>query len=492
MEPFITLNNITIRLKDKFLFEGTSWVMSKGEHWLIIGPNGSGKTTFVKAIAGLLPLKNGEIILNFLEREKYPYPALHREKLTYLSFEVHKDIFEKDSLERDYQEFAGKKIKGITVKDYLKVTRVKSLESRENEWEDVFNIKDLLDREIITLSTGELRKVLIVKALQKNPKLIILDEPFDGLDKSSRQQLMDIIEQLENKIHVLLITHKINEIPKNITHIMVIKNGKIDSFGKKEQMKSIQSYMYTRHSGERSETEIKQKKGFWKDRNDAILEMKNVNVQIDGKDILKNINWQIREGENWVILGPNGAGKSTFVKLILGDHSQAFSNDIKVFGKKLGVGISVWDIKQYIGLVSNELLFKFPKNISSIQVILSGFFDSTGLYQKPSRNQIKKANNWVIKLELKDLINENFNELSSGQKKIILIVRSLVKNPKLLILDEPCHGLDIKNRQRVLQIIEKISKLKTNILYITHNEDEIVPTITHRLFLENGEIVGLV
>jgi molybdate transport system ATP-binding protein len=208
--------------------------------------------------------------------------------------------------------------------------------------------------------------------------------------------------------------------------------------------------------------------------------------------ILKNINWEINNGENWAVLGPNGAGKSTLVKLILGDHPQAFANDIKVFGKKIGANNSIWDLKKKIGLISNDLLYKHNKLITVMEVLYSSFFDSIGLYQKPNLNQINETKSWIQKFNLEDLADKRFDELSFGQKKIILIARALIKSPKLLILDEPLHGLDQINRQRVLNLINLTAKSDTNITYITHNEEELIPAINRKLYLKRGEVAALV
>src|SRR3989344_1413930 len=223
MKPFLTLDNITIRLKDKFLFENANWVMKEGENWLIIGANGAGKTTLAKAIAGELPLKTGEIILNFLGSIENPYPSIHKDKIAYLSFESHQKLVEQDNFKKDLQEFSGKKIRGIKVKNYLSFWGTKILQNH-------FNIDNLVDQEISTLSTGEARKVQIIHELQKNPKLLILDEPFEGLDQNSKKDLTKIIENL-NGTQLILITHRVSDIPRNISHIMVIKNGQIKVTG---------------------------------------------------------------------------------------------------------------------------------------------------------------------------------------------------------------------------------------------------------------------
>ncbi len=488
-KPFITLDQITIRLREKKIFENTSFTIHQGEHLVVIGPNGSGKTSLVKAIAGLLPLSNGEIILNFLKNEKYPYPSLHKDKISYISFESHQNMLKQDELKKDLQEFSGKKNRGILVKEFLG----KSYKSPRKK---TFDISKLLKREFSSLSSGEQRKVFLIKALLKKPQLLILDEPFDGLDRDSKKNFLSILEALDKKLHLILVTHNIDEIPSIITHIMQVKNGKIEYFGAKETISDFSKHLFTSYP--LKDRKIKSVSASdlplsFNDRNKhTILWMKNINVVIKGKKVLKNISWEVKSGQNWAILGPNGAGKSTLLKLITGESLQSYSNDIEVFGKQFGVNTSVWEIKKRIGVVSTDLLFKHSRQITGLDAIYSGFFDSIGLYQKPNKYQIKKSLEWVKKLQINDLADKQLDEMSFGQRKIILISRAVVKSPKLLILDEPLHGLDRQYRERVLNMLEEITKLGTNIIYTTHNEEELIPSITRRIYLQNGEITALV
>lgn len=197
----------------------------------------------------------------------------------------------------------------------------------------------------------------------------------------------------------------------------------------------------------------------------------------------------MKDGENWAILGPNGAGKSTLMHLINGDHQQRYANNITIFGKKKDAGISVWDIKKRIGIVSTDLMLRYQKHIQAFDVVLSGFFDSIGLYKKATKRQRDRALEWIKKLGLEGIAKRNYHELSFGQKRLILIARSVVKSPKILILDEPCHGLDIYNRKHILEMVDQIGKTNTNLLLITHNKDEIVSSINHILELDKGRIV---
>ncbi len=200
--------------------------------------------------------------------------------------------------------------------------------------------------------------------------------------------------------------------------------------------------------------------------------------------VLDRLNWTFRDSEHWAVLGPNGSGKSTLVKLITGDHPQAYANHIRLFGRARGSGESIWDIKQRIGLISSELQIRYRKGITVIAVIRSGFFDSIGLYRRCSAQQEKMADRWLSIISLDAKRTHPFDQLSYGERRLVLLARAMVKTPELLVMDEPCQGLDPENRSQILAIVEQICGLAaTNLLYITHRPEEIPRAITHVLRL---------
>jgi molybdate transport system ATP-binding protein len=223
---------------------------------------------------------------------------------------------------------------------------------------------------------------------------------------------------------------------------------------------------------------------------EILIAMKEATVKYGDRVALDRFTWEMKRGENWAILGPNGSGKSTILRLILGDHLQGYANPIWLFGKRRGSGETLWEIKKHIGVVSPEFQVQYRKKMSSYDVIASGFFDSIGLYQYPTGEQRVAVDEWIGRLKLEDIAKEPYDQLSYGQKRMILLARAMVKRPVLLILDEPCHGLDIPNRKRILEIIEKIGRNKTQLLYVTHQAAEILDCITHILHLSRGKVLG--
>jgi molybdate transport system ATP-binding protein len=210
--------------------------------------------------------------------------------------------------------------------------------------------------------------------------------------------------------------------------------------------------------------------------------MRNTSVRYGDRTLFSGLDWRMEAGENWLILGPNGSGKTTLLKLIAGDHPQAYANDIRLFGRPRGSGESIWEIKQRIGLVSSEFQIRYRKPVSALEAVVSGFFDSVGLYRRAAPDQISAARGWLAALGMTDKADRRVTHLSYGEQRLILIARAMVKCPDLLILDEPCQGLDAANRDRVLALADGIGgRTGTNLIFVTHHPEEIPGCITHML-----------
>ncbi len=509
----VVFSDVTLRLRDKLIFPHTKWEIKEDEHWAVLGPNGSGKSTFVRSLWGGTPLSKGQIILDLYNDRPRSHPVSQKDAIGYVSFELHQYLMEQEQFQEDVREYSGKTDDATTVEDII-CRRIADRQqippsARENLNRVVhqLDIDHLVQRNITSLSTGEMRKVLIARALMKSPKLLILDEPFDGLDESSRTSLGKCIDAImTDSMRVILVTHRLEEVLPRISHALLVKNGRLwlqgpkDTILTSENMESLYDWpiQVIRNSGKFATCYDSNRKHLdtgrlymasGQESPDPLIEMKDVVVSYARQQVLDRVNWTVRRGENWAILGPNGAGKSTLLKLITGDHMQAYTNHVVVFGKQRDSGESIWQNKERIGMISDDLQARYRKNINVREIIASGFFDSIGLYRRPTSEQMCVVEQWVELLGIEDLAGQNYHHLSYGQKRLALLARAMVKSPILLILDEPCHGLDVANRGRILNVIEAIGRKHAHLLFVTHHMEELPASVTHVMRLEQGKAV---
>ncbi len=487
-KPFISLENVSIRLHEKVLFEGLNWEIRGDQQWAVIGPNGSGKSALMKVLSGALPIVKGTIAYNFLKNGE----AAH-EQITYVSFDEQRVVLGEEVYLQDRWN-TGLSEGAPTVSDFLSergiqhvnpfVVEIPILHSRmkyrdlgflakRREIIRMFGLKPLLNRTIIELSNGERRKLGIARALLQNPRLLILDNPFEGLDESFRARLArNLKSMMRGKMRVIIAGTNRDLIPTGITNVLRISDNHEISISGKEGLT-----FFTRKEGQTFSLRAKNRKVGKGSR--ILVQMKNVNVSYNKIPVLRGINWTVRENEKWALLGPNGAGKTTLLSLIIGDNPQAYANNITIFGKRRGTGESIWEIKKKIGWVAPELQIYYPTGASCLNVVCSGFFDSIGLYKKCNLRQRKIALSWLRRFNLHNRAEAPFEEISEGEQRLALLARALVKSPALLVLDEPCQGLDVKNRDRVLKAVDSIEKHhNASLIFVTHRRDELPKSIT--------------
>ena len=484
--PFITLKNVTLRIRDRWILANTNWDLKTHQHWAILGPNGSGKTSLAGALTGRVPVVGGRII--------HHYSSAIPNPIGYLSFELHRRLIAKDEGRDASRFFSGDLDSATTAQETILDDNARRGEILK-KFDQIVNrleIGNLLQRGIRTISTGEMRKVLIARALLKSPRVLILDEPFDGLDNLSRKWLADSIKALmQRDVQVILVTHRVAEIVPEISHIMLLKDGRVIAQGKRKDM--LSSYFKEDDALNNSQTanrvaELEKSTPpvpSIPPEQQQIVVMRNVTVKYGQRTTISGLNWTMKQGQNWAIIGPNGAGKTTLLNLIFGDNPQAYANDIYLFGRRRGSGESIWSIKQRIGFISTEFQIHYRKQMRVLDVVVSGFYDSVGLYRQADPEKMKIAKQWIKLFEIGNLSAENFERLSYGEQRMVLLARAVVKSPLLLILDEPCQGLDPVNRKKMLGLFDLIGRTgRTQLIYVTHYPEEIPACITHVLQFE--------
>ncbi len=464
----LKFDHVTARLRDRWIFPETNWEILAGEHWAVLGPNGSGKSSLMRLILGDIPAVQGWIIRSY-DREKF--------RLGYVSFEL-QDWFLAAADVQGSSDKASAVLRHGSDIDFASQGAVEILAK--------LDVRLLLRRDVRSLSTGEMRRLLIARALLKSPALLILDEPFGGLDPETRRLTADLIESVaESGTQIILVTNRPDEILPCTTRIACVKDCRIVQLGEASDILNDRTLKELYGFDRVAERSPGQRKGNRRASSRPLVRMKKVTVSYGGRAVLNGIDWTIWRGEHWAVIGPNGAGKSTLLNLITGENLQGYSNEICLFGKRKGTGETLWEIKRRIGAIPTQFLFTYRKDTTAHDAVASGFFDSSGLYRYTQPAQDKKVNKWMNLLGISQLADRPFGQLSFGEKRMIMIARAVVKDPLLLLLDEPCAGLDAANRSRVAELIETIAaRARTTIVYVTHHPEELPACITHVLRLD--------
>jgi len=475
----IILEHVSVVLNNQKLLDDINLIMHLNENWAIVGNSGSGKSTLAKAIAKQI-FHHGDI--------KIISSNPNDSKIAFVT-QQHQ-FKNKQNIHLFYHQ---QRFNSFDTEDTLTVAEIleNKIDCTEHKWISFFEIEPLLNKPMIQLSNGENKRLQLAKALQEDPGIIILDNPFIGLDKSGRNLLQDALNQLAQlgKKIILICTPK--DIPSCITHIVCLNRGKITLAGPKEMaQENLDHFSTTEFTFNKSS--ITQLYKPIHDDFEKTVELKNVSIRYKDKVVLENINWTINKGEKWCVSGPNGSGKSTLLSLITADNPQAFANDIWLFDKKKGSGESIWDIKKKIGHVSPELHLFFEKGIDVKEAIASGLFDTIGLFKRFSKEEDIIVESWMKVTGINQFKSKRLHQLSLGEQRIVMLTRALVKSPPLLILDEPCQGLDEEQAYLFKEVIEEIClQQRITLIYVSHYSDDIPKSINHFLHLENGNIKQL-
>ena len=340
----------------------------------------------------------------------------------------------------------------------------------------LFHMNDFLDKYIITLSSGELRKFQLTKTLFANPRLLIMDNPFIGLDAETRDQLRELLQRLadEREMEIMLVIAKTDDIPEFADEIK--ETSPLEAIPEhvlpEEKRDAILSLPYTATAYDCRK----------------VVDMHHVSIRYGERTILKDLDWTVMNGDRWALSGQNGSGKSTLLSLICADNPQSYACDITLFDRPRGTGESIWEIKRHIGYVSPEMHRSYKRNLPAIRIVASGLMDSIGLYAVPNPDDYDRCRWWLDIFGIGHLADRPFLQLSSGEQRLVLLARAFVKDPQLLILDEPLHGLDLWNRRLVKDIIETFCQRRDKtLIMVTHYQEELPANITHSLWLERQE-----
>jgi molybdate transport system ATP-binding protein len=475
----IEMTGARARKPEWSMAEPVDFSLDEGEHIAIIGRNGAGKSMFVDMITGRHPA--------FPDMVKYAFDEPYN-NLKHISF---RDTYGGDNDKTYFLQQRWNQMEideetptvGSRLEEAYKLAGEDTPERREMQRHiyEIFGLGPLLDKYIILLSSGELRKYKLAASLFTKPKVLIMENPFIGLDAETRDQLRELLAMLarEQGLQIILVLAKTDEIPEFITHIVEVKDMTV--LPKMER----EAWVAGRGQSLCNPPRYSQQGQSLCAPSAEVIRFNKVSIRYGERTILRNLDWTVRLGEHWALSGQNGSGKSTLLSLVCADNPQGYACDISLFGHRRGSGESIWDIKKHIGYVSPEMHRSYKQNIPAIQIVASGLKDTVGLYVRANEEEKEQCRKWLRRLGVGHLENHLFMEMSSGEQRLVLLARAFVKEPDLLILDEPLHGLDDYNRRMVKDLVDEYCQdPAVTLIYVTHYQEELPHCIDHSIYLE--------
>lgn len=437
------------------LKEPVSLSLINGECIAIVGENGSGKSMLVDMLTSRHPLLGDEVQYDF-SPSILPLVSDNVKLLTF------RDCF------------------GTSDGTYYH-------QQRWNQWD----LDEQADKDVRVLSSGEMRRRLLNKVLEQEPRVLFLDNPFIGLDVRARSYFSDLLNEAihTRPLLLILVLSKTDDIPDFVTHVVEVRDGVVQPKVPRNEWKpqDVPERVLSAAKEEailslpmREDDFARLPKGVQR-----MIDMHDVQIRYGERTILEGLNWKVMNGEHWALSGENGSGKSTLLSIVCADNPQSYANDVELFGYHRGSGESIWDIKRHIGYVSPELHRAYLKDVPAVDIVASGLSDAVGLYKRPKGEQMPICEFWMDVFGILQHRDTTFLKLSSGEQRLVLLARAFVKDPSLLILDEPMHGLDMRNRRLVKDVVESFCRRGSKTLVmVTHYENELPPCIDHRIELK--------
>ncbi|MFD2161056.1 ATP-binding cassette domain-containing protein [Paradesertivirga mongoliensis] len=477
--PIVHVSNLNLQYQYKLVLKNLNWTINRGENWLLGGISGSGKSSLAKVIAGLQNAV-GEVEFNFNIDSALPAKVLFVESW-----------YQFKNVEGVANFYYQQRYTSLQAKETLTVGAELISYSKENNLEfaevekllKALNFSSLRNSQLLELSSGEHKKLQLIKALWLKPQLLIIDQPYTGLDKDSRKTLNSLLDEIcADGVQLILICND-TELPASINCFAEIREG---------QLVQVESREMISTAPERTSRELpdflKQSPVY---SSENIVKMIDVSISYGEKMVLRNINWEVKAGEKWLLQGPNGSGKSTLLSLVNGDHPQSYANNFYLFGNKRGSGESIWDIKQHTGIISPEFHWYFDASSTVWQSVASGLFDSVGLFRQLPFSQKAKVDELIEFFDLTENKDDLLSSLPLGKQRLVLLARTIIKNPELLILDEPCQGLDQQQTQYFNQLVDELCNNGMTLIYVGHFESALPSCLEKRIVLENGEVKAI-
>lgn len=486
--PFISAELLTITLGARTILNDLSFIIARGEHWALVGEAGVGKSTLGKALCGQVFVR-GELSADY-----------DKSRTTAVFVDQWYHFTDRNGLSSNfyYQQRYNSQDAESAVTVFQELEGLAGPVSTIATLLTAFDLEHRKNTSLVQLSSGEHKKLQLIRAFLTKPQLLVLDNPYVGLDVATCARLDELFVQLASEgTQLVIIGESASGLPNVVTHVATLRPDGLtvvprEAYQLVHDAASVASEAeaplpaYNPAFAEGGSINAFGESGA--SSFESFIRMEHVRVQYESKIVLDDINWTVKKGERWWVKGHNGAGKSTLLSLVVGDNPQAYANQIYLFDKRRGSGESIWDIKRKIGYISPELHWYFDQQTTCADAIATGFFDTTGLYRAISAEQEALVEEWLNVFDLQSQRRKRLQDLSVGNQRLTLLARALVKNPPVLILDEPCQGLDDRQSARFVRLVDRIMEHPgRTLLYVNHRTDQLPACIDHLLALSEGK-----
>jgi molybdate transport system ATP-binding protein len=457
-----SLTNATLHQKSLSLFENLNWEVREGEHWVVRGGNGSGKSQLLECVAGMRPLTRGTLTYRFVDGQTWDEKHLQKKQhIRYVPARVFVSIFKNSSAFFYQQRYYASGNEDVrTVADYLRP---------EDQPEPLplppsLNLEHLLHLPVTYLSNGQLRKLVFLKALQSRPSLLLLDYPYEGLDVASRDEFNGFITQLlAHYPTTLILTDNRHALPAIITRTL--------------SLDSPRATMAPGVSSASNPPALPAPDPAARE----VISLRNLNIRYGDKVLFSDFSWTVKEGERWALIGKNGSGKSTLLSLIFADNPQGYGNEVYLFGRRRGSGESIWDIKRRINFMASEISTYFQYSVGQNEQVLDYLVhDVADTYAAPPVARAELQARGLAMLDyfrLKPLGARAVSSLSSGEAQLVFLVKAFLREKELYLLDEPFQYLDPQHTERASRFVEEHLPPQATLLLITHYPELLPPYV---------------
>ncbi len=475
MNMLISVDNVKVTLRGAKALDGVTFYLEEGGHTALVGPNGSGKSTFLRLLRGEIwpDQREGGSIKWHTPQGPDSSPLAGRAMCALFS------SAQQQLYTRQRHDIAARDLilAGLSDSHLLYTAPTEEARRRLEETAAEMRIEHLLKRRLPSLSHGQMRIVLLAKAIIRRPKVLLLDECAEGLDQTSRACLYDLLTRMPPETTILSASHRHEELPF-IRHTQYMADGKFlatpANIEPEPAAKSANAATLAKPAADVAGT--------------PLVEIRNSTIYVEREPVLHNINWSIRGGEHWLLLGPNGAGKSTLLRLLAGYEYPAAGGGIKRFLGKSGHEPDITEIRRNIRLVSDMIETDYDYDLSVKEIVLSGFEGAVGIYREYSPEEHREAERAMKLMSISDISGQLLSTLSTGQMRRAFLARAMVGKPLMILLDEPFAGLDHASAHAFMQTIGQLASGEQAVTFVlaSHFAEDFHPAFNCRAIMEKG------